>query len=59
MCNACALTAMAGVTTARARLAVYVPALKDPRRMRVATGALLTLGVLLSSVTLAGSSPSP
>ncbi len=59
MCSACALTVMAGATTARAWLALHVPALQDPRRMRAATVGLLTTGVLLASVTLTGSTPPP
>ncbi|MBJ7472052.1 MAG: hypothetical protein JHD16_12155 [Solirubrobacteraceae bacterium] len=59
MCSACALTAMAGATSARAWLATSVPALQHPRRMRAATIALLSAGVLMASVTLTGSTPPP
>lgn len=56
MCSACALAAMAGATSARAWLAIHVPALRDPRRMRALTAALLVGATLVPSVALSGSS---
>ncbi|MBO9532375.1 MAG: hypothetical protein J7513_05320 [Solirubrobacteraceae bacterium] len=55
MCSACALAAMAGATSARAWLALHVPALRDPRRMRAVTAGLLTAALLMPSVGLSGS----
>ncbi|MDO9352672.1 MAG: hypothetical protein Q7T55_03195 [Solirubrobacteraceae bacterium] len=55
MCSACALAAMAGATSSRAWLALHVPVLADPRRMRAVTVTLMVAGTLLSSVGLQGS----
>lgn len=49
------MTAMAGATGLRAWIALRVPALASPRRMRAVTIALLGAGVLLASVSLQGS----
>lgn len=53
------MTAMAGATGLRAWVAVRVPALASPRRMRAVTVALLGTGVLLASVSLQGSAEPP
>lgn len=59
MCSACALAAMAGATSGRAWLAIHVPWLADPRRMKAATFALMAAGTLVSSVGLQGSAGPP
>ncbi len=55
VCSACAMTAMAGATGLRAWIALRVPVLATPRRMRAVTVVLLGAGVLLASVSLQGS----
>ncbi|MFT4034140.1 MAG: hypothetical protein QM679_01030 [Patulibacter sp.] len=45
--------------SARAWLALHLPVLRDRRRMRAVTGALLAVAALAPSVGLAGSSTPP
>lgn len=55
MCAACAMAAAAGATGIRSWLRVHGGAWLTPRRMRLATGALLVLALLVSTVGLGGS----
>jgi hypothetical protein len=53
------MAAMAGATSGRAWLAMHVPYLADPKRMRRATVGLMVAATLVSSVGLQGSAAPP
>jgi hypothetical protein len=59
MCAACAIAAAAGASGARSWLAAHHITWLTPRRMRIATAALLASAGLVSSVGLSGSTAAP
>jgi len=59
MCAACAIAAAAGASGARSWLQAHHLSWLTPRRMRLATIALLAAGTLVSSVGLSGSTKAP
>jgi hypothetical protein len=59
MCAACAIAAAAGASGMRSWLAAHHLTWLTPRRMRIATTALLVAAGLVSSVGLSGSTAAP